>query len=330
MTRNCSPNFLHNARAAGSKSKSSMKRSNINSTSVNTGHNRPMGCWGYGQSIKLAFCVAVAVFGLASPDRAFGRVMVPVEYIKIMEAIQTQEGPANPSPFAPLFDPAPAMWFKPAQAPTWKPYLKTQDEILDYGYIIWQPWATKGHHHELYNPYTLDYYGYRNEYWQWDQTFGYRYTADGWNCIDGDWSEDSGWMWSGFAAFDREKCGNVIGYRDNWNWSGYAADIYETRDAQWKLRNLRQAGQPDFEVAVWYEVIAYPYGHHRQSAYENGEVRDRKSWRIFCLEPGSAKDITPTWIPRNHELTTWPYLGLDMKSYADNNAELPEWVEGTY
>lgn len=290
------------------------------------------------QKTKKGWCLfkvaVVALLGVLIQERAFGfdpgRIIVPVEYIKFLEAIQTQEGPANPSPFGPWFDPAPTMWFKPAQAPTWKPYLKTQDEIFDYGYNIYQKWATKVHQKQLYDPITQEYYGYENQYWQWDQGLGYRLQEDGWNWIDGDWWTDTGWIWSGYAQFDREKCGNEIATLNDYpEGSGYDATLYESRDAEWRLSNLRQYGQPDFEVAVWYAVTKYPYGDHRWTAAEEGTLKYYNTWRIFCVEPGTWKDITPIWIPRNYELHAWPYLGLDMKSYADNNADLPEWVEGT-
>ena len=105
----------------------------------------------------------------------------------------------------------------------------------------------------------------------------------------------------------------------------------------WKLRNVRNQTQPGFEVMVEYAVYQWPYGWHKWTANENSLLNYQKPGQVFCVRPNSTEDITPYFVPRNYELTAdrdgaasggYPWLKLDLRYLADNNAQLPEWVEG--
>ena len=88
---------------------------------------------------------------------------------------------------------------------------------------------------------------------------------------------------------------------------------------------------------VEYAVYKWPYGWHKWTANENGVLKYEKPCQVFVVRPNATEDITPYFIPMNYELTAerdgvgsggYPWLKLDLRYLADNNAQLPEWVEG--
>ncbi len=323
MTRNCSRNFLHKARAAASKSKSSMKRSSINNTAVNTECIRTKVRSGFGKWIKAALLVAAVCLTM---PKSFGFVEVLRPSLYMAERVQAP----TQSPFWPYVEPQPLLDFQP-WAPPRKPEIRTPQEIANWGYIIWQQWAYLDKLAECYDPLTEQYIGWTENYWEWDVNLGYRLQI--WKELNGaPYYLDTGWMWSGSAQWNRQAEGNTFQIRP-WYYTdgnGYKCWGEEKSDSAWKLRNFGAQSGPQFEVAVAWDIRNWPYGWHIYDAYNAGTVREYSTWRIIACDRGASIDITPSLleVPRNYRMTAYPYLISAYRHLAYNNADLPEWVEG--
>jgi len=283
-------------------------------------------------ALQALLAVAAWAVGAEKADARIAPPMQPVEYLAARSTWPTQ------SPFRPQlgYDPAPMLDFQPWSQSLPKPQLKTKQEISDGGYWLWQEWANERRGHDLYDPFTGAWWGYEEHFYRYDAVGNvYRRESWGWNWESGNWSLDTGWVTGNSFSWEREMAGSGVGYGDNYpHASGFDADISVSWNGSWKLANLRNTSMPNFEIGVRYELWKYGYGVYRGDAAEQGTLKRYSTWRAFVVAPGQTENITPDWVPQNYEFW-WdgqqrvrPYLILDWKSYADNNSELPEWVEG--
>ena len=295
------------------------------------------------KSAAIAFTLKALLLGLVCQEsQAFTASPTPrmsiAEYLVTRAQLRGQ-GFYNKSPFSPQvgYDPAPMLDFQPFGAPP-KDAAKTAGEIANSGYLIYQSNATQAVDYVLYDPVNGSYYGEEHWGYTWDVARGYHLEGSGWNWLDGDWTYDTGWTWQRVQNWERERCGNSVCFRANYpHGSGYRANRYHNTSGVWKLRNVRNQTQPGFEVMVEYSVYQWPYGWHKWTATENSALNYQRPAQVFCVRPNATEDITPYFIPRNYELTAdrdgapsggYPWLKLDLRGLADNNEQLPEWVEG--